>query len=383
MKTFFLIQFAISIIVASSYLLSNSPIQTKSQAFFDKINTIQSSRDKYIQYYQQKKTSKPRKAKSLNKEELDDAEILSIGQKSDLEIKILEAGFNPDHISFWFNHRQLSQIHIRKDSLKPLIVKNPRFKNSYKHTGKVLQLSSQEANETLKEKRNREFNENKKPKDDESDGNEPDNHEIPQFEPLSRKSFRVLSFKRGLTDDGKLIEKPNNYAFSIKGPDHYNDDINPIDKEKLKKLRERTISFGHGGEITLEITNDGFISDEPGPDFAIFENPFIIAGDLIYQEIAYVGVAKENKADSYKWFPCNPKKGILQGCAGLVPTGQGGDLFDLATLGIDRVRYIKIRDIGTNLSNFDKNTEGFDLDSLDIFHAYKDIAGDEEIKEQK
>ena len=140
----------------------------------------------------------------------------------------------------------------------------------------------------------------------------------------------------------------------------------------MDKLRQRTISLGHGGEITLEVTQEGVILDKEGPDFAIYENPIRIGDNIVYQEFAHVGVAFENKPESYKWFPCIPQKSIV-GCAGVVPTDQGGDLFDLKTLKIEKIRFIKIRDTGTNISNFGKNTEGFDLDSLSLINAYQEI----------
>ena len=123
-------------------------------------------------------------------------------------------------------------------------------------------------------------------------------------------------------------------------------------------------------KIILKVKGDGLIVDESGADFVIYENPFII-GPLVYQEFAHVGVASENRASSYRWFRCNPEANILVGCAGVVPTKSGGDRFDLKSVGLKKVRFIKIKDTGWNFENYDENTEGFDLDSIDLLNAFE------------
>jgi len=369
MKTFFLIQIAISILLASKFILSPSSSSVAKNLFQDKISTIQSSRKKIIQYYKQKKTSRKNQRKKSARRPQKNKDTLSPslpGTNSELEVLILEAGINPNLIQPWINHKQLAAIHFRKDSKDPLIIKNFKF-TSPPSEGKILQLSSQRAIEEIKDERNQDLN-----KEDENKDEQEDSEEQEKYKKISKQSFRVISFTPGLRDNKEPIKKPLSYAHSIKGPDHHFNHIDPTNLKDLQILKERTISLGHGGEIILQITQGGFILDKKGPDFAIFENPFQIGADLIYQEFARVAVASENKPEAYKWFPCNPTKSVLLNCAGVIPTNQGGDLFDLSTLDIDQVRFIKIKDIGTNLSNYGDNTEGFDLDSLKIIHAFKE-----------
>ena len=51
-----------------------------------------------------------------------------------------------------------------------------------------------------------------------------------------------------------------------------------------------------------------------------------------------------------------------------MPTKKGGDKFDLSTLGVEKVRFIKIKDVGTNFDSRAVNTEGFDFDAMKVLH---------------
>ena len=51
----------------------------------------------------------------------------------------------------------------------------------------------------------------------------------------------------------------------------------------------------------------------------------------------------------------------------LDPQQSGGDAFDLADLGLERVRFVKIRDLETQPPG--GITSGFDLDAVGAIHA--------------
>jgi len=138
----------------------------------------------------------------------------------------------------------------------------------------------------------------------------------------------------------------------------------------------RVLSLGNGGQILLEVVG-GYVIDGQGPDFVIFENPFVIAGQTrTFTEYARVAVSDTGVAGSYREYPCDASSNT-SGCAGGVPTrydpsapldAVGGSTFDLAAIGITRVKFIQITDIGTNVS-YAVGTEGFDLDSVALLHS--------------
>jgi hypothetical protein len=170
------------------------------------------------------------------------------------------------------------------------------------------------------------------------------------------------------------------------------------------------MSLGHGGQITLEFT-DNEIVDGPGPDFIAFENPFfcttvpLTAADP-YSVFAEPGLveASDDGVD-FRMFPYDATalsqvttlctdKSLLQrliGLMGITPSftgnytipddplvfdpnapggvsGHGGDAFDLATVGLSRARFVRITD--PNLSiGIPGASEGLDLDSVVALHA--------------
>ncbi len=191
-----------------------------------------------------------------------------------------------------------------------------------------------------------------------------------EWSPMGKKDFVIQNFSRGWKDNRKeRIVVNKSISAALDGPDFNGSGGDPNDIESLQKLREKILSFGHSGEITLEISDHGILFDREGADFVIYENPFRIGRGKLYQEFARVGVAEVNEADQFSWFPCEPPTNLV-GCAGVVPTNEGGDQFDLRSLEIEQVRFIKIQDIGTN-HNMGVDTEGFDLDSVDLLHAFK------------
>lgn len=141
------------------------------------------------------------------------------------------------------------------------------------------------------------------------------------------------------------------------------------------------LSIGFGGEIIVGNT-DNLIIDGEGADFTIFENVFRnpVNGRL-FKEPAIVSVSIDGQ--NYVEFPYELSS--LKGCAGTNPTFgsadycdsdvSGGDSFDLSEIGMDSIRYIKIKDItdqvkaNENHKYFDFSLSGFDLDAL-VIHNY-------------
>lgn len=147
--------------------------------------------------------------------------------------------------------------------------------------------------------------------------------------------------------------------------------------------------IGLGGEIILSF--DRAIVDGPGPDFTVFENAFTYrlgAADRVYAEPAEVSVS----ADGVTFFSFPFDSLTLEGCAGTAPTyGEhdpgdprvsGGNGFDLATIGVDSIRFVRLRDVTSIiLSNpkhpfRDPTLNGFDLDAVVAVHSVAAAPGD-------
>jgi hypothetical protein len=134
--------------------------------------------------------------------------------------------------------------------------------------------------------------------------------------------------------------------------------------------------LGHNGEISLALSNNGFIVDEAGPDFVIYENVFRLYDkpSILFNEFGVVGVSETPLEKDFIWFNCSPQNKNIKSCAGVVPTSEGGDAFDLGELKLKKIRFIKIKDTGLNFNKYNKsgeNTEGFDLDAIGVLHGYK------------
>ena len=142
-------------------------------------------------------------------------------------------------------------------------------------------------------------------------------------------------------------------------------------------------SLGLGGEITVAFK--GFeIVDAPGVDFTIFENAFLNpVTNKLFVEPAVVSVSYDGI--HFTQFPFDSL--TLDGCAGITPTHgkedcfnpelSGGDGFDLATIGLQSIRYIRIKDISQIVLNYpqhpfyDPTITGFDLDAVCGLHLVK------------
>jgi hypothetical protein len=145
------------------------------------------------------------------------------------------------------------------------------------------------------------------------------------------------------------------------------------------------VSLGDQGEIIVELGH--YIVDGPGPDFIVFENPFLIGGDPTnpFAEPGEVSVSEDGK--TWSTFPCvGPFECDIDGypygsCAGWHPVYSnpdngispfdpdvaGGDLFDLADIGVKRAKFIRIRDMNRVCSG--PPSAGFDLDAISIINA--------------
>ena len=139
-------------------------------------------------------------------------------------------------------------------------------------------------------------------------------------------------------------------------------------------------SLGEGGFVTLAF-GDNAIVDGPGPDFIVFENAFLVTEgepESVFYELGSVSVSADG--ENFVGFECDGSEFPFEGCAGwhpslanpsdneidpLDPSVAGGDAFDLAELGLDEVRYVRIEDLPE-----EQGGEGtFDLDAVAIANA--------------
>ncbi len=140
------------------------------------------------------------------------------------------------------------------------------------------------------------------------------------------------------------------------------------------------VSLGVGGTIVVGF-GDYTIVDGPGPDFVVFENAFWVQGDPsdVFFELGEVSVSDDG--ETWHTYPCDADatEPPWTGCAGwsptrpfdpfdlpLTPDRTGGDAFDLADLGLDEARFVRIRDLSTEGV---PPTAGFDLDAIGLLHV--------------
>ena len=135
------------------------------------------------------------------------------------------------------------------------------------------------------------------------------------------------------------------------------------------------VKLGKGGAITLGFA-PSVIVDRPGPDFIVFANPFDIGGDPTKPFAELSTVAVSNDGQTFQSFPCTATSYPYGSCAGwhpvyanpdkndidpTDPAVAGGDAFDLADLGLNEARYVRIAD------RVDLATT-CDLDAVSIVH---------------
>ena len=134
---------------------------------------------------------------------------------------------------------------------------------------------------------------------------------------------------------------------------------------------EHVLTLGEGGEIVLEFLEFVLI-DGPGTDLLVFENPFpgwVEPGVVSASEDGSSWVSWDCESD-------NPADGY-PGCAGVKaalshpdncidatdPDTAGGDAYDLAEIGLESARFVRIADAGVS------GAGGFDLDAVAIVNG--------------
>jgi hypothetical protein len=133
------------------------------------------------------------------------------------------------------------------------------------------------------------------------------------------------------------------------------------------------VSLGNGGWVVLGFSGNAIV-DGPGADFTVFENP--LPG---FKELATIAVSDD--AQHWAEFPCSAAQGARDFgyCAGvgvvysstnngidpLDPAVSGGDPYDLAEIGVERARYVRI----TDRVDLEGVAGVFDLDAVAIVHA--------------
>jgi hypothetical protein len=142
------------------------------------------------------------------------------------------------------------------------------------------------------------------------------------------------------------------------------------------------LSLGAGGEIVVGF--DRPIADGPGADFMVFENPFWVRDDPteVWAELGEVSVSQDGQ--TWHTFGCAAEPtqpGQWPGCAGwtpskaydsdefalLDPAATGGDAFDLADVGLESARFVRVRDMLESTNSTVENV-GFDLDAVGVVH---------------
>jgi len=144
-------------------------------------------------------------------------------------------------------------------------------------------------------------------------------------------------------------------------------DIPTVDPKQI-------VSLGENGEIIVGWKNS-YIVDGEGNDFYVFENCFTWGEDKLFAEPGIISVSKDGI--HFIQFPFDSY--TLDGMAGKRPTygtgtivnGEfGGDGFDLRAIGMDSIRFIKIKDTTILVKSDTKHpyynpvATGFDLDAI-------------------
>lgn len=144
------------------------------------------------------------------------------------------------------------------------------------------------------------------------------------------------------------------------------------------------VSLGVDGEIVLGF--DDAIVDGPGDDFTVFENVFFAGGNPQRPAADLGEVSVSDDGVTWKTYPCDghaaaPPYGTCAGWHpvysnpenGISPTASnaGGDRFDLATVGLPRARFVRIRDAHSSdcPSGLPVTNLGFDLDAIVVLNA--------------
>ncbi len=139
------------------------------------------------------------------------------------------------------------------------------------------------------------------------------------------------------------------------------------------------VSLGRHGEIVLDLGKCAAVDGE-GADFIVFENAFYIGenAEAPYAELGVVSVSEDGV--TFVEFVCSSHAYPYDGCAGWSPVYSnatngvdpfdqavaGGDAFDLADAGLNKARYIMIRDLSGSGGG---GGVGFDLDAVAVLNG--------------
>lgn len=188
-----------------------------------------------------------------------------------------------------------------------------------------------------------------------------------------------------MTIDTVLRLEPGTGQHSGQGPSVFPKNIfgspDPRAGDTIASMDPRQIcSIGMNGRITVGF-RQGVVVDGPGPDFTVFENAFYYSSGKHFIEPATVEVSK----DGIVWTMYPFDSVTYEGCAGRMPTRgwedpfdperSGGDAFDLATVGVDSIRWIRLTDISERVLDdrkspyWDPTITGFDLDAVTVRHG--------------
>lgn len=148
---------------------------------------------------------------------------------------------------------------------------------------------------------------------------------------------------------------------------------------------KQIVSLGLGGEIVLDF-GERIVLDRPGADLVIFENPFLYrlgGNERLYAEPAEVSVSR----DGVEWISFPFDSLSFAGAAGVTPVNgtadpfdpevSGGDILDLAEIGVDSIRYVRLVDVTQIIRDdrdhplWDITLNGFDLDAVIAYHTVR------------
>ena len=193
----------------------------------------------------------------------------------------------------------------------------------------------------------------------------------------------VAHAQQGITADTVLWITPGTGQNAGQAPAFFPHNIfgipDPRARDTIPSTDPREIcSIGLGGEIVIGFKNRAIV-DGPGVDFVVFENAFHYGNGRLYAEPARVDVS----ADGMSWIAFAFDSASLAGCAGVTPTTgndpfdpsvSGGDGFDLASIGVDTVRWIRLTDVtriildDRNHRYYDPTLTGADIDAVVGIH---------------
>lgn len=148
------------------------------------------------------------------------------------------------------------------------------------------------------------------------------------------------------------------------------------------------VSLGIGGEIVLSVEPNAII-DGPGADFIVFENAFFASGNPNQPAADPGEISVSEDGVTWKTFSCVPPEGGSTDygqCAGWHPVYSapdngispfdvakaGGEAYDLATVGLTKAKFIRIKDrSSSNCTGIvpKPNNAGFDLDAIAVVNA--------------